>query len=54
MLRDLFKFWWRPDNDSAAILCIIAAEYLSVKSRRQIADYMHSMNQAEAAGGGDE
>lgn len=46
-LRDLFRFWWRRDDQSASVLCIYAANYMSVKSRRDIADYMYAMNEAD-------
>lgn len=46
-LRDLFRFWWRRDDDSSTLMCIYAANYMSVKSRRDIADYMHAMNEAD-------
>ena len=54
-LRDLFRFWWRRDDQSASILCILMANYMRPKSRRDIADYMHAMNEADerrAANGG--
>lgn len=44
MLRDLLRFWWRRDDNSATVLCIIAAAYMAQHSRRDIADYMHSIN----------
>lgn len=54
MLRDMLRFLWRQDDESAAILCIVLAWYMTAKSREQIADYMCAMNEAaKAAGGGD-
>lgn len=56
MWRELFRFWWRRDDNSASVLCIIMASYMTQQSRRDIADYMHSLNQYEntvKAGGGE-
>ncbi len=57
MWRELFRFWWRRDDQSASILCILMANYMRPKSRRDIADYMHAMNGYENtanAGGCDD
>lgn len=57
MLRDLIRFWWRRDDESASVLCIYAANYMEEKSRREIVDYMRALNYADkrraalAAGG---
>lgn len=49
MLRDLIRFWWRRDDESATVMCIIAANFMRRRSRRDIAEYMHSMNEADDA-----
>lgn len=42
MLRDLLRFLWRRDSESASVLIIQLAEYLTIHDMRDMGEYLKS------------
>ena len=47
MLADWWRFCRRKDSESATCLVIGLAEYMSERERRQMADYLRELIQAD-------
>lgn len=43
MIRDILRFLWRRDSESAAILCIMLASFLSRDDVKHMADYFKAV-----------
>lgn len=46
MMRDILRFLWRRDSDSAMCIVIHVAEYLSQGDRLQARNYLESLHEA--------
>lgn len=42
MFKDILKFLWRRDSESAAVVIIHVACYLSIKDMRDMSNYLKS------------
>jgi hypothetical protein len=43
LLADILRFLWRRDSDSAAMLAIVIAGYMTGQHHREIGDYFHAL-----------
>lgn len=43
MIKDLFRFWYKRDSITAAVLVIDIAQYMNPKDLSQISDYLRGL-----------
>lgn len=53
MIRDLLKFLWRRDSESASLVIIHVACYMSIKDMGDMAEYLKSYAENRRASGAE-